>query len=192
MGPLEKISQNILEELQKGHRGQIELDHETKEYILQALTDKNNVDELQRPLTQKDLYWHLLCILDHSLSPLPELSFDLISILQENIHAQNMPFLLGVLIKHTIEGYQKNSSPPPPELFNKLEELLHIKKFTQDPESFEWLLRTIEALGPKSLRFRNDILELRPQGVQKYWGGQKKCHQLILFLENYWQKFLPN
>jgi hypothetical protein len=68
--------------------------------------------------------------------------------------------------------------------FDLLKKLLKNK----NPEVLEWTLRTIDSMGPMSLRLKKEVLEARP-GLMKFFNQhQKSSSQIIELLEKQWEK----
>lgn len=127
----------------------------------------------------------LLCILDHMttgsilFAPLIEQELE-----KESDH-DTLIYLLGASQKHIIEAAAKTGSPPRGSFMTILKELLS-SPASKDPEVFEWLLRTIEQTGMKSIFFKAEILKRRPRVGHIFNQHKRSCKEIIELLERRW------
>jgi len=67
-------------------------------------------------------------------------------------------YLLGASQKHIVGHALKTGTMIPLEYFEKLKSLLK----NEHPEVIEWTLRTIESMGPLSMRLKQEVLASKP------------------------------
>ena len=93
-------------------------------------------------------------------------------------------YALAASQKHVIGESLKTGTMISAEYFEKLKELLKSK----NPEVVEWTLRTIESMGPLSLRLVSDVRSVK-FGIFKFLNQhQKSSSQLISLMEKQWEK----
>jgi methionine synthase II (cobalamin-independent) len=172
---IEKVYNNIIEELKAGKRALIKLDSD----------QISELENLWKSRLEKDSLHQLLCILDHSIDTSttfsPHISKELI---KEN-DRDTIIFLLGAAQKHVIAAHAKDGFPPPADFIEALNKIFE-SKHIQDPETFEWILRTVEQMGMKSILFKKVILKNKP-GLGSLFNQHKKaCKDIIELLERRW------
>ena len=93
-------------------------------------------------------------------------------------------YTLAASQKHVIAESLRSGNMISSAYFEKLKELLKNK----NPEVVEWTLRTIETMGPLSLRFVKEVRAAKP-GLLKFLSHhQKSSAQLISLMEKQWEK----
>lgn len=141
-----------------------------------------NTKEIEHLLTQT------FCILTntqttHSLfHPILFQSSILIKTYQLSNHLNIL--MLGAFQKQLIDHATKTGERIPHWVYDIIKELLKNK----DPEILEWALRTIEAMGPESLKFQNEIYLLRPSLFKLFNIHQRHAFEIIDLLEKQWSK----
>ena len=172
---LSVVYSNIIEDLRAGKRALIKLSPEQKLGLTRLWKAGLNRDDLHK----------VLCILDHSVDCCLDFSPFLCSELKKEIDSETLIFLLGAAQKHVIEAAAKDGFPPSGEFMSAVKNLLN-SPHVKDPETFEWLLRTIEQTGMKSIFFKNDILKNKP-GLGSLINSHKKASkEIIELLERRW------
>lgn len=126
----------------------------------------------------------ILCILDNTQNTTSELNEQFI-ITFEKIRDQNLLiYTLAASQKHVIGESLRTGNMISSAYFDKLKELLK----SQDPEVVEWTLRTIETMGPLSMRFISNVREVK-FGIFKFLNkNQKSSSQIIELMEKQWEK----
>lgn len=172
---LSEVYSNIIEDLRAGKRALMKLTPEQKVGLTTLW---------KGGLEREDLH-KVLCILDHSVESCLEFSPFLCAELKKEVDSETLIFLLGAAQKHVIEAAAKDGFPPSGDFMTAVKNLLsssHVK----DPETFEWLLRTIEQTGMKSIFFKEAILKNKP-GLGSLVNSHKKASkQIIELLERRW------
>jgi hypothetical protein len=168
---IESLYNEIISDLKQGKRG---LRHLSQGEV-DGLIKNWNIEQLKL----------ILCILDHSIESYACFDEPLIKSLYEQSDPELLVFLLGAAQKHSIAARAKDGFPPSSEFLKVIRHLLespHIK----NPEVLEWVLRTIEQMGMKSILFKKEIIKLRP-GLSSLFNQHKKSsQQLIDLLEKRW------
>ncbi len=182
---LNEIYLETLEKLKNGIRPQIKLNQEIIELIK---SEWKLILEHKGPWqTQSSKLKELLCILDNtqnSTSELNELFIETLKTLQNFKDHELIVYALGASQKHVIAESFKSGKMISLEYFDILKKLLK----EGHPEVKEWTLRTIESMGPLSLRFRKEVLKAKP-GLIKYFNAhQKASAQIITYLEQEWKR----
>jgi hypothetical protein len=126
----------------------------------------------------------ILCILNNTQNMTSEFN-DLFIITFEKVRGSDLLiYLLAASQKHIIAESLRTGNMISSEYFEKLKELLKNK----NPEVVEWTLRTIETMGPLSLRFVKEVREIKP-GIFKYLNNHlKSSSQIIELMEKQWEK----
>lgn len=172
---LNSIYTNIIEDLKAGKRALIRLDEsqllEMESFWKEGLSGEN--------------LHQMLCILDHSIDVSTRFSPYISESLQTVSDKDTVIFLLGAAQKHVIAAAAKDGFPPPGEFMMAVQKILE-GPLVKDPETFEWILRTIEQMGMKSIMFKKLILKNKP-GLGSLFNQHKKaCRDIIELLERRW------
>lgn len=180
----QRIYQDTIEKLKNGQRPQIKL---TPELLLELKLEwekalANGTDKVLQNETIKKI----LCILDNSQSTTSELNELFIKTLKEIKDHELIIYTLSASQKHVIADGLKNGKMISIEYFDILKNLL----LSKNPEIKEWTLRTIETMGPLSLRFKKEVLAARPGMMKIFNQHQKASAQLIEYLEKEWKRML--
>ena len=171
----------IIERLKKSERPQIKL---TPELIAELKTEwhkamaGSNIDQLA--LTK------ILCILDNTQNYTSELN-DLFLKTFEKIRDQELLiYTLAASQKHVVSECLRTGNMIPAFYFDQLRALLKNK----NPEVLEWTLRTIESMGPLSMRLKKEVRESKPNFLKLLNTHHKSASQIIELLENQWKRML--
>jgi hypothetical protein len=175
-----ELSEQIIDRLKKGERGLVRLSATDEQLVLthwDELSGENFLD--QQRLRE------LLCVLDHTERAVHGMDRllirDLVKIEQNDL----LVLTLGVALKQVIDAAVVNGGPVSGEYVLALKELL-LKNPT--PEVFEWILRNLEELGPRSILVKEEVRRLRP-GFSRLWNThQRHCVELIDHLEARWSR----
>jgi hypothetical protein len=166
---LESLYQNTLLKLKNDQRPQIKLTPE----LIAVL--KSNWSE--SPLK-------VLCILNHTQSTSAEFNQLIFAALNESKDYKFLIFLLAASEKHIISHSFMTGNMIPMEFFDILKKLLQ----TKNPELLEWVLRTIESMGPLNRRLQKEIRKSKP-GFMKYFNSHLRASdEIIILLEKQWKK----
>lgn len=173
----------IINKLQQGHRVHLELDSEQVEqfqkefflYVQDLKTSKLESASIEK-ISQS------LCVLDHLSSYHCDWQQILLAIMNSQ-QPKLIVLALGTSHKHIIGHHHRLGQRVPFLFIQKLEQLLE----TNDPEIFEWTLRTIEALGGQSLYFKQKLMQKRPGLLKRFQAKWKNSFELIEFMQKNWQ-----
>ena len=173
---IEQTYETCIEKLKMGARPHIRL---TDELILAI--------KAQWPKTsENEALKQILCILDNSMNTTSEFDELFLISLSEIQNEQTLIFLLSAMQKQTIAHSLKTGNMINHEFFNRFKILLQ----TNHAELKEWTLRTIETLGPLSMRLKNEILASRPNLLQRLNTHHKNRAQIIEYMEKDWQRMM--
>lgn len=180
----ERIYEDTLLKLKNGQRPQVKL---TPELITELKQIWENTLALKvNSAQQNETIKKILCILDHTQNSTSELNHLFIKTLQEIKDQELIIYTLSASQKHVVTDGLKSGRMIEMEYFDALKSLLKIK----NPEIVEWTLRTIETMGPLSLRFKKEVLASRP-GLMKFFNPHLRASsQLIDYLEKEWIRML--
>lgn len=175
---LDQHYNECIEKLKAGSRPQIKLTIELIESLIsewdKALSNGNN-ENINK----------ILCLLDNSQSTTKAFDTRLIDLLESG-KGEILVFALSVVQKQTIAQSQKSGVMFDMRLLEALKSLLKI----EDPELKEWTLRTIESLGPLSLRLKKEILEAKPSFLSLFNSHNKNSAQIIDFMQKDWLRMM--
>ena len=149
-----------------------ELKTEWQKIILETMIDEKNLLKI-------------LCILDNTQNQSREFNELFLSTLEKVTNDQILIHTLGACQKHIISESLKSGDMIPAAFF------LHLKNNlkTRNPEVLEWTLRTIESMGPLSLRLKKEVQMIKP-GFFKFINPHQKSSFLIIeLLEKQWEKY---
>jgi hypothetical protein len=179
MSLIEQVYKETIDKLKKDQRPLIKLDQEFENELY---------SNWSTALKDKDLFniKKVLCLLDNSQNTSGAFE-DLFSESLEVIDDSQMIILiLGSSSKHMITHPQKESRAVN-ERFTKA---VLSQLSTQDPEVLEWVLRTLEQYGAQSIRFKKDILQVKPGLLSFTNQHRKNAKQIIELLEKRWDTLL--
>lgn len=174
-----QIYQDIIEKLKSNQRPLIKLTPELLSEI------KTEWEKALKSGTENETIKKILCILDNTQSTTSELNDLFFKTLKEIKDHELLVYALAASQKHVIADSFKTGKMISMEYFEVLKKLLQDK----NPEVKEWALRTIESLGPLSLRFKNEVLAAKPGFMKMFNQHQKASAQIIEYLEKEWKRF---
>lgn len=180
----QRIYLDTIEKLKNGQRPQIKLTPELLAELKQewARALANGTDKVLQNETLKKI----LCILDNSQTTTSELNELFFKTLKEIKDHEMIVYALSASQKHVIADGLKNGTMISMEYFEILKNLL----LSKNPEVKEWTLRTIETMGPLSLRLKKEVLAAKPGLMKIFNQHQKASSQLIDYLEKEWKRML--
>lgn len=179
--PLYKeIYNDCILKLKAQKRPQIKL---TEEIILDLKEHWPKNSELAQSAKLQDLK-EILCILDNSQSTTEAFDSLLLSILEEITNEEILIYTLSVIQKQTIAQSLKTGNILNFKFFESFRALLK----SNSPEIKEWALRTVESLGPMSMRLKKEILEAKPSFFKRLNPHQKNCADIIEYIESEWKR----
>lgn len=181
---LEQLYRSIIDSLQAGGRGLVNLNSSQQKEIVDLWQELSRQD-----FEDTETFKKLLCLLDHTSRPLVPMA-ELFA--QDLIKIKDNPTLvlaLGSALRQVIEASGALGRPLPGEFLISLKTLLQTRN---DPEVFEWILRNLEELGPKSIIVKDEVLKRRP-GLSRFWSRrQRHCFGLIQLLTHRWSRLAPS
>lgn len=176
MSQLEEIYTQTLEKLKNHQRPLIKID--------KALED-DLCHKWSQALEQKDFFsvQKVLCLLDNTQNSSGAFEELFARSLEEIQDPKMSVLILGSSTKHMIVHAQKEGRAIDSRFTRAVLSLLK----TQDPEVLEWVLRVLEQYGPQSLRFKKEILEVKPGPLAFMNQHKKNAKQIIELLEKRWE-----
>jgi hypothetical protein len=172
---LEKKYSSIIENLKSVNRALIKLEPHEIDEILKVWNAGVEQDQLQK----------ILCIVDHTTNYTTKFEDLICSEISNNKNSETLIFLLGAAQKHIISASAKEGFPPSSKFMSLLKEIFN-SSISDQPEVLEWLLRTVEQTGMKSILFKEIILKKKP-GFSSHFNQHKKaCKEIIELLERRW------
>lgn len=178
----QEIYRETIEKLRQGHRPQVKLSPELLSE-LKGEWEKVLAQGTDRAL-QNETIKQILCILDNSQNTTAELNELFIRTLKEIKDHELIIYALSASQKHVVAESLKTGKMISFEYFEILKNLIKDK----NPEVKEWALRTIESLGPMSLRLKNEVLAAKPGLMKLFNQHTKASSQIIEYLENEWKR----
>jgi hypothetical protein len=175
----QQIYQDILEKLKNNQRPLIKL---TPELISEL---KAEWEKALKNHGENETIKKILCILDNSQTTTSELNELFFKTLREIKDHELLVYALAASQKHVIADSFKTGTMMSAEYFEVIKKLLQDK----NPEVKEWALRTVESLGPLSLRLKNEVLAAKPGFMKLFNQHQKASGQIIEYLEKEWKRF---
>ncbi len=140
---------------------------------------------LNEPIDKQGLL-EILCILDNTQNTSNAFNELFIITFEKCTHSDQLIHALAASQKHLVAQSLKSGVMLPQAYFDCLKNLLKNK----NPEVIEWTLRTIEAMGPLSLRLKLEVRAAKP-GLTKFFNPhQKSAAQIIELLEKQWERML--
>lgn len=177
---LETLFKDTIQKLKNNERPKIVLTPELIEKIKLEWREVIADSKIDTTRLQK-----LLCILDNTHNLTTEFQELIIDTLSKVKDAETTIYTLAAAKKHVIEENLKNGVMIPQKMMDELKKLLT----HPEPEVFEWVLRTVDDLGPLGLRLRDDILKNRP-GIGAFFNKHKKNSlEIIDHLEKKFNEF---
>jgi hypothetical protein len=175
----ERIYKETIEKLKNGQRPQVKL---TPELLSEMRA------EWEKALAEKstETIRKVLCILDNAQNTTSEFNELFFKTLKEIKDHELIVYCLSASQKHVIADALKTGKMISLEYFEILKKLL----LDKNPEIKEWTLRTIETMGPLSMRLKNEVLAAKPGLMKMFNQHQKASAQLIEYLENEWKRML--
>lgn len=173
----DKIYEECITKLKNGQRPQIKLTEEMV-LLISSLWPKDLKND------SKVLLRKILCILDNSQTSTNAFDQLLLKTLEREIDDETMIYMLSVIQKQSITQSFKSGHIIDYKFFETFKNLLK----TNNPELKEWTLRTIESLGPLSLRLKKEVLAARPGLLKQLNHHQKNCAAIIDYMEKDWRR----
>lgn len=172
---IDKKYDSIIENLKNGNRALIKLEPQEIDELLAFWSAGVNQEELQK----------ILCILDHTINYTTKFEELINSEIAKTSNPEILIFLLGAAQKHIISASAMDGFPPSGKFMIQIKSILD-SPTSDDPEVLEWLLRTVEQTGMKSILFKEVILKKKP-GFSAHFNQHKKaCKEIIELLERRW------
>lgn len=177
MKTIAELYAETIEKLKNDQRPRLMLTPELRAQIKQvweeALASKNS-----------ESFKHIFLLLDHTHQTTNEFNQLFFRTLKEIKNSELLIYALAASRKHVIEHSFKTGEMISFEYFEALKKLLEEK----NPEVKEWTLRTIETLGPMSIRLKQEVMKARPGLLSLLNKHQKASSQIIDYLEREWKR----
>ena len=175
----ESLYNDIILKLKKNERPQIKLSPELIAELRDEWQKAINLAVIDESAIKK-----ILCILDNAQNMTSELNELFIKTLEKVRDQDLLIYALAASQKHVIGESLRSGKMISSEYFDKLKVLLNNK----NPEVVEWTLRTIESMGPLSLRLVKEVRSVKFSFFKFFNQHQKSSSQLISLMENQWEK----
>jgi hypothetical protein len=181
MKTITEIYADIIEKLRNEQRPRVMLTPDLLAEIKLAWSEA-----LTANLTEKhnEKLKQIFCVLDNAATSTNEFNDLFIKSLNELQNSELLIYCLAASRKHIIEHSFKSGNMISYEYFEALKKLLESK----NPELKEWTLRTIETLGPMSLRLKQEVIKAKPTFLALLNKHQKASAQIIDYLEKEWKR----
>ena len=181
MKTIAELYTETIEKLKNDQRPRLMLTPELREQIKTAWEEA-----LKEALAGKssETFKHIFLLLDHTHQTTSEFNQLFFRTLKEIKNSELLIYALAASRKHVIEHSFKTGEIISYEYFEALKKLLAEK----NPEVKEWTLRTIETLGPMSIRLKQEVMKARPGLLSLLNKHQKASSQIIDYLENEWKR----
>lgn len=171
---------DTIEKLKRGERPLIKLGAEHIVHLKQvwgeAIDEEIQVEKLRQ----------ILCILDNTQTMTREFDHHFFTTIEKlRVHTKYDELLIYTLAasqKHVVSEALKSGVMIPAIYFDQLKKILE----TKNPELLEWTLRTIESMGPLSLRLQKEVRSLRPSIFKLFNEHQKAAFEIVDYLEKEW------
>lgn len=177
------LYQETLEKLKRGERPLIKLNPELIAHLQKAWGEALEQEELNAAALKQ-----ILCILDNTQNTRREFNGHFFTTLEKlRVHPKYdelLIYTLGASQKHVVSEALKSGVMIPAVYFDHLKKILE----TKNPEVLEWTLRTIESMGPLSLRLQKEVRALRPSVLKLFNEHQKAAFLIVDFLEKEWSR----
>lgn len=128
----------------------------------------------------------ILCILDNTQNMTAEFNELFINTLTKIKNQELIIYTLAASQKHVISESLRSGNMISQQYFEQLKSLLQ----TKNPEVLEWTLRTIESMGPLSMRLKQEVRKAKPGFMKLFSQHQKSAAQIIDLLESQWKRML--
>ncbi len=173
-----ELYQETISKLKRNERPLIKLNKELIEHLRVEW-----LKALKGPKIDHEALKRILCILDNTQNMSNQFNEFFFMTLAQIDDVQLLIFTLASSQKHVIAEALKSGEMIPEIYFDELKNLLRHK----NPEVLEWTLRTIDCLGPLSLRLKKEVRKLRPGLKIFYNKHQQASFQIIEQLERQWE-----
>jgi hypothetical protein len=125
----------------------------------------------------------ILCILDNTRNMSREFNDCFFKTMASLPDGDVLIYALAASQKHVVNEALKSGVMIQGQYFDLLKKFLKSK----NPEVLEWTLRTIESMGPMSLRFQKEIRALKPSMLKIFNQHQRAAFQIVDLLEKNWE-----
>lgn len=178
-----ELYQDTISKLKRDERPLIKL---TQELVIELKTEWQKAISGD-PIDEVALK-QILCILDNAQNMSAEFNEHFFM----TIEKLNAKLKDGDLLIYTLSASQKHVVGEALKSGVMISEVYfdHLKKLlkNKNPEVQEWTLRTIESMGPLSLRLKKEVLEAKPGFMRLFSSHQKSSSQIIELLEKQWER----
>lgn len=178
---IEELYTDTIDKLKNNVRPHVKL---TPDLILEL---KNKWQEaISKASVDESMLKKILCILDNTQNMSSEFNEQFIETFKKVKNHDLLIYTLAASQKHVIAEALRSGQMISIEYFEQLKILLKSK----NPEVLEWTLRSIESMGPLSMRLKQDVREVKPSFLKLFNTHQKSALQIVELLEKQWKKML--
>ena len=129
----------------------------------------------------------ILCVLGHSAELSDDFDGFFVQTLEypfgRNEKSRFIVLTLAASWKHIVDRSHKKGERIDARFIEALRKLLH----GDNLEILEWVLRTIDQIGPQAIFFKNDIMEIKMGPTRLLSAQKRKIHRMITFLSRKWR-----
>ena len=174
---IDELYTKTISDLKEGKRAKVELNFNLRHQILNnwkmALENK-----------QKEEIEKCLCLLEHSQILCGEFDELFYTTISENFGSPLDIYALAASWKHIIQRRQRSGERIPYKYIQIIEKKLSVEQ----PEIFEWVLRTVDQLGPQSIIVKKTVLSRKPGLLKVFNPHYRMSREIIDMLEKRWSQ----
>jgi hypothetical protein len=171
------LYEKILKDLKEGRRPLYNLKNEEVLEIERKWNDLLEDSKVEEGDLRK-----ILCIVGNIQNFSKGMTQLILKTLSKNLSPDCLIFALACAQKHIITKSMIEGIVPPSEFILILKKLLEVS----DPESFLWVLRTIELLEGQSIRLKDEILRHKPPFFKLFNPYLRESKKIVDNLEKRW------
>lgn len=171
---IEQRYQEIMQEIEQGHRGLVRFSPTELEFLREALDESLNSPSQN---TEK-----ILCLIEHSAGLYAPFEEVLLRALNLDLSENLTVFAINCARRHIVQSRQQRGQRLHYEFLESLKKLL----YSRSPEVVEWTLRTIEECGNQGVYFLRDFDKIKPPPWKWFNQHQRAVRELIALLERRW------
>lgn len=180
-----ELYRDTINRLKRNERPLIKLDPELIGHLKTVWSEAIDSEAISTEMLRQ-----VLCILDNTQNASREFNehffrtMEKLCLPKNAEEAELLIYTLGASQKHVVGEALKSGVMIKGIYFDQLKIFLN----SNNPEILEWTLRTIETMGPLSLRFQKEIRTLRPSMLKMFNQHQKAAFQIVDLLEKEWSR----
>ncbi len=178
-----ELYQDTIQKLKRGERPLIKLTQELIDELKSEWHKAISGDSIDEVALKQ-----ILCILDNTQNMSAQFNEHFFMTLEK----LNAKLKDGDLLIYTLSASQKHIVGEALKSGVMISEVyfIHLKTLlkNKNPEVQEWTLRTIESMGPLSMRLKKEVLDAKPGFIKLFNQHLNSSSQIIELLEKQWEK----